>query len=140
MGRPGSTKPFAPEELAQLAAVTSNKFEPRPTSKLSRDEILGLVAQTVSPGAAAPVDAVPPVPAPPVEEPRLAESSAEQPPLARPEPDESRFEERPTVAFDAVRRTEPVRPTVRSTSTGFRVVLLAGVVLAIAATVTAFAL
>lgn len=124
MGRPGTTRPFAPEELARLAEVTSSNFEPRPTTKLSRDEILGLVSQTVSPDAVATHRVEPPAtveiqaqepPAP--EEPQVAESPPEEP--------------APAPAWPAA----PARPV----GTGLRVVLLVGALALIVATVTAFA-
>ena len=43
--------PFEREELERLAQATSSKADYRPTSKLSRDELLGLVAQSAGPRA-----------------------------------------------------------------------------------------
>lgn len=135
MGRAGPTQPFAPEELAKLTAASSNKFDSRPTSKLSREEVLRLVSES-RPSAAA----------------SGSPSAAGSSPFAA-------FGERMTVkhAVDATSNeveadaadayvapaipdvpTVVARPTPRASSAGIRMLVLVGLLVAIAAVVTTF--
>jgi hypothetical protein len=75
MGRQSSiTKPFERDELERLANATSHKGELRPTSKLTRDEILGLIAESARP----PMEDRHPASAPAHEPPPPAESSSDE--------------------------------------------------------------
>ncbi len=79
--------PFERDELERLAQATSGKADYRPTSKLSRDELLGLVARSAGPLAEKYVPE--PVVALPVAEPAAASPAAEPAaasPVAEPVP------------------------------------------------------
>lgn len=61
----GTTKPFERDELARLAEVTSGHTNDRPTSVMTKDEILGLLSSAMPPKAEAEPLAVPSDPLPP---------------------------------------------------------------------------